>query len=67
MPRQYLGHTKPPIQWVPGALLTGVTGPRRKADHSPATNTEVKNEWSFTSAPPLCLCDTQRDFTFLLC
>jgi hypothetical protein len=26
-----------------------------QADHSPLSNAKVKNEWSYTSSPPLCL------------
>jgi hypothetical protein len=32
--RPALGPTQPPIQWVPGALSSGVKGPGREADHS---------------------------------
>jgi hypothetical protein len=34
--------TQPPIQWIPGALFLGVKWQRREADHSPPSNTEVK-------------------------
>jgi hypothetical protein len=37
-----LGHTQPPIQWVPGALSPGVKRPGREADHSPPTSAGVK-------------------------
>jgi hypothetical protein len=50
-----LGHTKPPIQWVPGALSLGVKRPGREADHSPPSSAKVKNAWSYTSTPPICL------------
>jgi hypothetical protein len=34
---------------------------------SPRSNAEVKNEWSYTSTPPICLYDIYRDnFTFFL-
>ena len=59
-----LGHNEPPIQWVPGSLIMGVTGPGCKAAHSSLSNSEVKNEWSYTSAPPLGLPGMQKDFTF---
>jgi hypothetical protein len=39
-----LGPTQPPIQWVPGALRSGVKRPGREADHSPQSSAEVK-EW----------------------
>jgi hypothetical protein len=34
--------TKPPIQWVLGALSLGVKRPVREADHSPPSSAEVK-------------------------
>jgi hypothetical protein len=44
------------IYWVVtrtggGALSPGVKGPEHEADHSPPSNTEVKNAWSYTSTP----------------
>jgi hypothetical protein len=32
-----------------------VEGPRLQTDHSPPSKAQVKNEWSYTSAPPICL------------
>jgi hypothetical protein len=37
-----LGHTQPPIQWVPGALSFGINRPGREADHSPPYSADVK-------------------------
>jgi hypothetical protein len=45
------GAFQPPIQWVPGVLISGVKRPRREADHSPSSGAEVKNAWSYISAP----------------
>jgi len=45
-----LGPTQTPIQWV-----LGVKRPGRKADHSPLSSAEVKNEWNYTSTPPIRL------------
>jgi hypothetical protein len=53
--RTALGPTQPPIQWLPGALSLGVKRPRREADHSPSSNTEVNNVSSYTSTPPIRL------------
>jgi len=51
-----LGPTQSPIQWVPpGAISPGVKRPRREADHSFPSSSEVKNAWSYTSTPPRCL------------
>jgi hypothetical protein len=46
-----LGSTQPPIQWVPGALSSGVKRPRREADHSPPANVLVKKICIYTSTP----------------
>jgi hypothetical protein len=43
--------TQPLIQWVLGALSLGVKRPGREADYSPPSSAEVKNAWSYTSAP----------------
>jgi len=50
-----LGPTQPPMQWVLGAPSLGVKRPEREAEHSPPSNAEVKNVWSYTSTPPICL------------
>jgi hypothetical protein len=34
-----------------GAIFLGVKQPAGEADHSPPSSSEVKNEWSYTSAP----------------
>jgi hypothetical protein len=49
--RPVLGPTKPPIQWVPGALSLALKRPGREADHSLPTNAEVKKTWIYTSTP----------------
>jgi hypothetical protein len=49
--RPALGPTKPPIQWIPGALSVGVKRPGREADHSLPSSAEFKNAWIYTSAP----------------
>jgi hypothetical protein len=45
------GPTKPPIQWVTGALSPGLKRPGREADQLPPPNAEVKNAWCYTSTP----------------
>jgi hypothetical protein len=50
-----LGPTQPPIQWVPGVLPLAVKRPGREADHPPTSSAEVKNTWSYTSTPQICL------------
>jgi hypothetical protein len=49
-PRQALGPTQPPIQWVLGALSLRVKRPGHEADHSPPSSAEVKNVGAI---PPL--------------
>ena len=45
-----------------------VNRPGREANHSPPSNTEVKNEWSCISTPPVYLNGVGRDnFTLLVC
>jgi len=43
-----LGLTQPAIQWVPG-LFPWSKAAGLKADHSPPSNSEVSNDWCFTS------------------
>jgi hypothetical protein len=66
-----LGPTQPPIQWVAGTLSLGVKRPRREADHTPPSSTEVNNAWSYTSTPlyvymEWCLVKHRDNFTFYL-
>jgi hypothetical protein len=35
--------------------------PRCEADHTPPSSSRVKNEWSYTPTPPICLQGTGRD------
>jgi len=50
-----VGHTQPPIQWVPGALSPGLKYSGLEADHSPPSSADAKNAWSYTSTPPVVL------------
>jgi hypothetical protein len=52
--RLALGPTQPPVQWVAGAFTPGIKRPGSEANHSPPSSAEVKNPWSYTSAPPPC-------------
>jgi hypothetical protein len=56
---------------LPGAPSLGVKRPWREADHSPPSNAEVKNAWSYTSTPQYvfmawCLVKHGDNFTFTL-
>jgi hypothetical protein len=49
-----------------------VKRPGREADHSPPSNAEVKNAWSYISTPQYvfmawCLVKHSDNFTFTLC
>jgi hypothetical protein len=41
---------QPPIQWV-----QGVKRSEREPDHTPPSNAEVKNSWSYTFSLPIRL------------
>jgi hypothetical protein len=43
--------TQPSVQWVPGAPSLRVKRLRREAYHSPTSNAEAKNAWSYTFTP----------------
>lgn len=46
---------------------SGVKWPGFEVHHSPRSSAVVKNEWSDTSAPSVCLQDMERDnFTFIV-
>jgi hypothetical protein len=47
-----LGPTQTPIQWVPGALSSGVKRQGREADHSSPASAGIKKIWIYTSTPP---------------
>ena len=54
-----------PIQWLPAAAFPGLERPGCKAGHSPPSSAEVKNEWSYTSAPSVCFHNAYRNkFSF---
>ena len=54
--RYYLFLTLPDCAWGrPSLLYNWSRLPGRGVDHPPLPSAEVKNEWSYTHAPPLCL------------
>jgi len=58
--RRTLGPTQSPIQW-----MLGVKQSRREINYSPASGTEVKNKWIYTSTPPIRFHGVQKEnFTF---
>jgi hypothetical protein len=61
--------TRPPVQWVTGALCPGVKRRGHEADHSPATIAEVKKMWIYTFTLPIRLDGVVKhmdNFTFYL-
>jgi hypothetical protein len=48
------------------AVLTVAKLLGHEVNHSPPSTAEVKNEWSYTSTPPICLHDVKREQTTLL-
>jgi hypothetical protein len=38
-----------------GDYFPGVKRPERDVDHSPPSNADVMDDWSYTSTPPICL------------
>jgi hypothetical protein len=50
--RPALGHTQPPIEWVPEALSPGVKQQGHETGHSLPISSEVKEMWIYTSTPP---------------
>jgi len=51
MSRPALGPTQPPIQWVLGALSSGVKWLGHEADHSHPSSAKIKTVRSYTSTP----------------
>jgi hypothetical protein len=57
--RVYIGcgaNSKPPVRFVPGVRWPGC-----EADHSLPYSAEVKIQWSYTFAPPICLYGVAMD------
>jgi hypothetical protein len=45
--------------------FAGAKRPECEVNHSPPSSSQVKKRWSYTSTPPICLYDVDRDkFTF---
>jgi hypothetical protein len=48
-----------PVKLVPG-FFSGVVLPDREVDRPPQSSAEDKNEWSYSSAPPIYFHDMDR-------
>jgi len=51
--RLAVGPTLPPIQWVQGAIALGINGQAHQAYHTFSFRVVVKNQWSYSSTPPM--------------
>jgi hypothetical protein len=49
------------VRWIPGVLSPLVKWLGRELIHSLPSDTEFKNEWRYTSTPPVCLLVVDRD------
>ena len=63
------------FHWAP-ELFPGAKWPGHDVDHSSLSSAEVKNEWSYTSAPSICIHRIDRNtlitllrvrFLFVMC
>jgi len=59
--RPALGPIQLPTESIPGAPFLGFKWPEHEAHHSPTSSAKIKNEWSYTSTPPICFHGTYRD------
>jgi hypothetical protein len=61
------GPAQAPLRKIIGELLSVVTRTGRETDHSPPSNAEGKNEWSYTSTPPCAfIVYKEVTYTFIL-
>jgi len=62
-----LGPTQPPVQWVSAFFPRDKTRPGSEVYNSPSSNSDVTNEWSYTSSAPIRLHGLETDgFIFTL-
>jgi hypothetical protein len=48
------------VKWALRLLSLGFRGPGSELNHSPLSGIEGKNQWSYTSAPPVRVRDVER-------
>jgi hypothetical protein len=56
--------TETPVEWVQGAVSSGIKRPGREANLLPPFSVVDKNAWSYTAVIHICLHSVERDFTF---
>jgi len=59
--RPPLGPTQPSVLWTQGFLPGGGIVASHEVNHQLPHSTNIKNEWSYTSTPPNCLHDVDRE------
>jgi hypothetical protein len=65
LPKPVLEHTQHPIQWVRG-FFRGYKRSWREVNYSSPTSAGVKNVWSLTSTPTVCLHGVDKNnFSFV--
>jgi len=52
--------TQTPIQVKPGAFSLGVKRPECEVNHSSPSSADVKNKWTYITAPPVGVHDVDR-------
>jgi hypothetical protein len=57
-----MGPAQVSFQWVPAFFPQGTKRLASEVDHSPPSSVEVKNGWSYTYIPPLCLRYVENDY-----
>ena len=66
MSRLALESIQPPIHWVLYSFPE-LMRPEHETEHSPSSTVEVKNEWNYTSTPPVCfMARTATRLVFIL-
>jgi hypothetical protein len=69
--RPVLGPFRHPVRWVSGIVFLAVKRPVREAEHSPLSDIEVKNAWSYASTSSLVmtryLINHMNNLAFTLC
>jgi hypothetical protein len=67
MPMLTPGTTQPQTQWVVKPFSLREKWPEHETGHSPLSSTKVKNVWSFSSTPSICLHGVMRRQRNIIC
>ena len=58
---------QPPVQWVEGVLYAEVKCAGCEPTRLHPSSAKVKNRWSYTSFPPICIHGMPRDYCTFIC